>query len=103
LIAGDFDGDLDVDLAVALRDPAGSVQLMLNDGAGAFSLGNSFAVGSRPQGLSMADVDGDLDLDLAVANRNSNRLSVLSNNGLGAFTVATIAVGAEPFVRHSER
>ncbi len=36
LIAGDFDGDMDLDLAVALRDPAGSVQLLMNNGSGLF-------------------------------------------------------------------
>ncbi len=96
VIAGDFDGDLDTDLAVALRDPAGNIQIMLNNGAGLFSLGGSFAVGSFPRGLSIADLDGDMDLDLAVANRDSDSLSILTNNGLASFSVANITVGADP-------
>ena len=40
-----------------------------------------------------------MDLDLAVANRNSDSLSILTNNGAGAFTAATVAVGVEP--RHT--
>ncbi len=96
LIAGDFDGDMDQDLAVALRDPAGTVQLMLNNGLGTFSLGGSFAVGSRPRGFSLADIDGDMDLDLAIANRDSDNMSVLTNNGSGSFSVMTVGVGAEP-------
>lgn len=96
LIAGDFDGDMDADLAVALRDPAGSVQILLNQGAAGFSLGNSFAVGSRPRGLSLADYDGDLDLDLAVANPNSDSLSILTNNGSGGFSVISLGVGMDP-------
>jgi hypothetical protein len=42
------------------------------------------------------DLDGDSDIDLAVANRDGNTASVLLNNGSASFTVATVAVGAEP-------
>ena len=98
VIAGDFDGDMDLDLAVALRDPGGNVQFMTNNGGGSFSLGTSVSVGDRPRGLSVADFDGDMDLDLAVANRDSDTMSILTNNG-GAFTAATVAVGQEP--RHT--
>ena len=98
VIAGDFNGDTHLDLAVALRDPAGSVQILTNDGSGLFSLGVSTAVGSRPRGLSMADYDGDMDLDLAVANRDSNTMSILTNVG-GSFVATTVPVGLEP--RHT--
>ena len=98
VIAGDFDGDMDLDLAVALRDPAGSIQILNNDGNGLFVLGGSTAVGSRPRGLSMADYDGDMDLDLAVTNRDSNTMSILTNVG-GSFVATTVPVGLEP--RHT--
>ncbi len=96
VIAGDFDGDLDQDLAVALRDPVGTVQLMLNNGAGLFAMGGSAAVGSLPRGFSVADIDGDMDLDLTVANRDSDSMSILTNNGLGILTASTVAVGGDP-------
>jgi hypothetical protein len=99
VIAGDFDGDLDLDLAVALRDPGGLVQIMINNGTGLFSLGPSIGVGDRPRGLSIGDFDGDLDLDIAVANRNSDTMSILTNNGSGLFASASVAVGVEP--RHT--
>ena len=97
VIAGDLDGDLDIDLAVALRrDPDGAVRIMLNNGAGNFTLGASVPVGDRPRGLSIADIDGDNDLDLAVANRDGNSATILTNNGSGVFAAMTVATGAEP-------
>ncbi|MCH8968131.1 MAG: VCBS repeat-containing protein [Planctomycetes bacterium] len=96
VVAGDLDGDGDMDLAVAVRDPQGAVLIMLNSGAGSFVNNGSVGVGVRPRGLDIADMDGDGDLDLALANRDSNTASVLTNNGVGGFTAATFATGAEP-------
>ena len=96
LVAGDLNGDDVVDLAVAIRDPQGSVLIMMNNGGGTFVLTGSVAVGARPRGLAIADIDGDDDLDLAVANRDSNTASVLTNDGAGGFSAATFAAGNEP-------
>ena len=96
VVAGDLDGDGNIDLAVAVRDPQGAVLIMLNNGAGTFVMSSSVAVGARPRGLAIADIDGDGDLDLAVANRDGNTASVLTNNGLGGFTAQTFAAGNEP-------
>jgi len=96
LEAGDLDGDGDLDIAVAVRDPQGSVIILLNNGAGTFTNSGSFAVGERPRGMDIADHDGDGDLDIAVANRDSNNASVLTNNGGASFTVQTLAAGDEP-------
>jgi hypothetical protein len=96
IIAGDVNGDGAADLAVAVRDPVGAVIILLSNGAGGFINAGSFAVGSRPRGLSVGDVDGDGDLDIAVANRNSDTASVLFNNGSGSFSVITLATGGQP-------
>ncbi len=96
VVAGDLDGDGDIDLAVAVRDPQGSVLIMLNAGGATFVISGSVSVGVRPRGLTIADMNGDGDLDLAVANRDSNTASVLTNNGLGGFTAQTFAAGNEP-------
>ena len=96
IVAGDLDGDGDIDLAVALRDPVGSVVIMVNTGAATFAMSASTPVGIRPRGLAMADMDGDGDLDLAVANRDGNTASVLTNSGAGGFTAQTFAAGNEP-------
>ncbi len=96
VVAGDLDGDGDIDLAVAVRDPQGSVLIMLNAGGATFVMSGSVSVGARPRGLTIADMDGDGDLDLAVANRDSNTASVLTNNGAGGFIARTFAAGNEP-------
>lgn len=95
LIAGRLDADGDVDLAVAVRDPQGSVIFMSNNGNGTFAQAGTFVVGDRPRGLAIADLEGDGDMDLAVANRNDNSASVLTNNGAGSFAVQTVSAGGE--------
>jgi hypothetical protein len=95
IVAGRLDGDTIMDLAVAVRDPAGAVIILLGNGNATFTMSSTIAVGDRPRGLSIADIDGDGDLDLAVANRDSASASVLTNNGSGSFTVQTVAVGGE--------
>lgn len=99
VIAGDFDGNGSMDLAVAVRDPVGSVLLYVNNGAGGFTQGANVAVGERPRGFSAADIDGNGTLDLAVANRDDGSASVIVNNGGLSFTVMTMAVGEE--TRHT--
>jgi hypothetical protein len=95
VIAGDWDGDGLVDLAVAVRDPAGSVVIMRNLGGATFGVVQTVGVGDRPRGLDAADFDGDGDMDLAVVARDGNTAHVLTNSG-GSFTAATLAAGAEP-------
>jgi hypothetical protein len=94
-VAGDFDGDLDVDIAVSLHN-VDRVQILVNGGSGTFTLGSSFTVGAEPRSLAASDFDGDLDLDLAVSNRDGNNVSVLLNQGGLAFSVASYAAGQDP-------
>lgn len=96
LIAANFDGKGGIDLAVAVRDPQGSVLILRNMGGAIFTITSTVIVGERPRGLSAADMDNDGDIDIAVANRNSDDVSVLTNNGVGGFTAATFFAGAEP-------
>ncbi len=88
-VLGDVDGDNDADLV--LGDVHGPNQLLLNDGAGTFTLAPAANLPAQTQvsmGLALGDVDGDGDLDLAVANRRSqNRLWL--NDGSGIFTDVT--------------
>lgn len=95
LVAGDFDGDLDIDLAVALQD-FGQVVIVNNLGNGTFVTGGGFSTGFDSRGLDVGDMDLDNDLDLVVANRDSNTATVLTNNGAGSFTSTTLRAGAEP-------
>jgi hypothetical protein len=95
IVAGDFDGDGDTDLAV-LVNGARRVSILRNDGAGVFSIFTAITIGENPTDMCVADLDGDGDLDLATADRGSNLLSILTNNGAGAFTRTTIDSPSSP-------
>ena len=94
-VAGDLDGDNDVDLAVSLKN-VDRVQILVNNGLGGFALGGSFTVGSEPRSMAIGNLDGDSDLDLVVSNRSSDSVSVLLNQGGLNFTVASYATGQDP-------
>jgi hypothetical protein len=85
LAAGDWDGDGDLDLAVA-NFGASRVDILVNDGTGDFTIADTIAGQINAQDLSAGDWDGDGDLDLAVANRGASRVDILINDGTGDFT-----------------
>jgi hypothetical protein len=104
--AADYNGDGRPDLAVVgFGDKTASVLLngtAAGAGAASFAAPQTFAVGTRPNGVAAADLDGDGRPDLAVSNATDNTVSVLLNTtavGAGAATFAaqqTFAVGALP-------
>ena len=67
----------------------------------------SATVGANPRGMATGDLNGDGFLDLVVANNNSggaSTVSVLLNNGAGAFPAAgtsTISTGIDPGAEHA--
>lgn len=83
LVAGDFDGDSDIDLAVAIADD-NAVQVMVGDGEGGLLPGPRHIVGNAPYGVVAADFDGDGVLDIASANALDDTVSVLWGDGVGA-------------------
>ncbi len=83
LSSADLDGDGDLDLAGAGGES--SAFLLLGDGHGAFSDPVTLPAGSRPAYIKAADLDGDGDLDLAITNLDSDDITVLFNDGRGAF------------------
>jgi hypothetical protein len=93
ILAGDWDGDGDIDLATLSGWPNGYVNIYSNDGSGVFTL-SYFSVGmtQAQQFLHVStDVDGDGDLDLVGLGRGgwslwSDSLSVYRNDGRGRFT-----------------
>lgn len=95
IVAADLDGDGDMDLAVALQN-SNRVIVAMNNGAGTFTVGGSFATGGNPRGLTAADLNGDGRPDLATANRDTNNATVLLNQGGGVFAPTNIPAGAEP-------
>jgi VCBS repeat-containing protein len=93
---GDFDGDNDLDLAVANQD-SDNVSVLLNNGSGtAFTLGSTLTAGGTPFNVRTADIDGDGFLDLAVV-RFDGHLSVFHGTGTGSFvTLPELTTGNEP-------
>ena len=88
-VAGDLDGDGDVDLVTANFDYApGTLSIRFNDGAGRFTGGSEITVADFPGTLVVADFDGDGDLDLTTGRGGS----VLFNNGQGQFS-GVVATG----------
>ncbi|MDH3591468.1 MAG: FG-GAP-like repeat-containing protein, partial [Planctomycetota bacterium] len=81
---GDFDGDGDLDLAVAAYHRDGRV--LLNDGAAGFTEHMRVAVSSAQGRVASGDLDGDGDVDLVFASGNRGRIFV--NDGAGTFTFA---------------
>ena len=85
----DFDGDSNLDLAVAntyTRD----VSVLLGRGDGTFEAAVGFAAGNAPAGVVVGDLNGDTRLDLAVIHFDPNvaqvgNVSVLLGNGYGTF------------------
>lgn len=100
IVAGDFDGDGNLDLVVANR-LVNTVSLLLGDGNGSFGVPIPFSVGSDafhgPVALAAGNFNADSYLDLAVTNRDSGTISLFMNNGNGGFIAPTrFAVELEP-------
>jgi hypothetical protein len=84
--AADLDGDGDQDLAVA-NQVSDNVTILRNNGNGHFAQPASSPepAGDIPFSVAAADLDGDTDQDLAVANAGSSDVTILRNDGHGAF------------------
>ena len=104
IVAGDFNGDGKIDLAVLNTcGPApnfcgpqngfhgpGSVNILLNNGDGTFTISPAtLTTGLVPFAMATADFNGDGILDLVVANQNDNNLTLFMGNGDGTFTPAS--------------
>ncbi len=74
----------------------GTVSVLLGNGDGTFQLAQSFAVGSRPSAVAVANL-GNGHPDIVTANEDDSTVSVLLGDGDGTFQPAqTFAVGAQP-------
>jgi len=79
LVAKDFDGDTDVDIAAAIVS-SNSVAILWNRGDGSFEDRLDLPVGEEPRPIVATELDGDGDLDLMTANQGSDDVSVLRND-----------------------
>jgi len=85
-LAGDLDGDGDVDLVAGMNNAA---QVLLNNGSGGFCLGEWIPVSASASDIfrgDIGDIDGDGDLDIVLANANSDTDEIFVNDGHGVFT-----------------
>jgi hypothetical protein len=96
--SGDFDGDGDLDLFVAVI--SGQNRLLLNDGTAHFTEATSTALPpdtDPTRGVEAADLDGDGDLDVITANFvGANRIYVNDGTGLFSF-VPGVPIGNASF------
>jgi VCBS repeat protein/FG-GAP repeat protein len=83
LIAGDFDSDNRIDLAVT-DVQLNSALVFLGRGDGTFGLALRSVTGKSPGGLLSGDFDGDGRIDLVTSNL-SNSVTILSGQGDGTF------------------
>ncbi|MFL5753125.1 MAG: T9SS type A sorting domain-containing protein [Bacteroidia bacterium] len=94
LVAGDFNGDSNADLAVAINQA--DLEVLFGDGATGFTI-NGYLVGAlndHPYSVCTGDFNGDGKTDLATGNNSSSNVAVFLNNGLGLFgTAITFASG----------
>ena len=86
LTAADFDGDLDIDVAVARA--TGYVTVLLNNGDATFARPVHYTAGTAT-GIAAGDVDGDGDIDIVFGDLTLTApgfLGVLRNQGNGLFS-----------------
>jgi FG-GAP-like repeat/Putative Ig domain/FG-GAP repeat len=99
IVAGDFNGDGKLDLAVT--DYGGNeVFILLGNGDGTFQSPMTIPVGSEPISIVAGDFNNDGKLDLAVANQGDNTVTLLLGDHDGTFTEAPgspFVVGKGPF------
>jgi hypothetical protein len=106
IVAGDFDDDGHLDLAVLFRNNTSRhsfVDVLLGNGDGTFRAAEPHPVDGEPTGLAVADFNRDGKLDLVVSNGgdalgNGSQVSVLLGNGDGTFQdPSNIPVPGGPF------
>jgi Ca2+-binding RTX toxin-like protein len=86
VVAGDFNGDGTLDLAVANSSSA-SVSVLLSNGNGTFQAAMNFSTGPGPRSVAVGDFNNDGKLDLVTANAGD--MSMLLGNGDGTFQPAS--------------
>jgi hypothetical protein len=95
----DFNGDGNLDLAVATTN--NTISVLLGSGTGKFQKYTDYATGTNPELVLMGDFNGDGILDLATVNDDTvtgNTLSILLGNGDGTFqSHVDYQAGTTPF------
>jgi len=85
IVAGDFNDDGKVDLAIANNND-GTISILYGNGDGTFQPQVAIGVGSEPTSIGTGDFNGDGKTDLIASCVGSGVVSVLLNTGGGTFT-----------------
>ena len=96
---GDLNGDGKLDLATA-NYVGSTVSVLLNRGDGTFRAGRGYRTGRNPRSGAIGDLNGDGKPDLVSANhyRETNTVSVFTNNGDGSFQAKLdYRTGGDPY------
>jgi hypothetical protein len=93
--AADFNGDGQLDLAVATSN--NSVSVLIGNGTGSFPTHVQYPVPGAPSAIIHGDFNGDGKMDVATADQNKSEITVLLGNGDGTLqTHQEFATGTEP-------
>jgi FG-GAP-like repeat len=84
IVVGDFNGDRKADLAI--KDPEGRVEILLNNGAGGFEAPTR-VIGFG--GNVVGDFNGDGKTDLVISYFDPGAVAVVLSDGIGGFTSPT--------------
>lgn len=98
VIAGDYDADGNMDLAVALSG-LDQIAIYIGNGDGTFGVGSTHNIGAGtgPRAIGIGYFDSDAHLDIAIAGFTDDNCYVLLNRGDGTFVVSNAyATGDEP-------
>jgi YD repeat-containing protein len=95
MVAGDFNNDGQLDLAITANTDAanfttqGWIEILLNNGDGTFRVAptSPIAFGASLSSLAVADFNGDGEPDLAVVDKGAAAIYILIGHGDGAFTL----------------
>lgn len=87
LVAGDFNQDGQLDLAVNCTG-FDNVAILFGNGQGGFTLGGHFGTDTLSKGLQVGDVNKDGQLDLVNCNNWGYDETIFLGDGLGAFHIA---------------
>src|SRR5438309_1242395 len=104
IATGDFNGDGNLDIAIA-NHGVKLVTVLLGNGKGQFQSapGSQFSVESNPHphGIAVADFNGDKKLDIAIDSWAENKVLVMFGKGDGAFQTPGVKfdVGKMPYQR----
>lgn len=84
VVAGDWNGDHQMDLAVSNGES--SVSVLIGDGQGGFGPATNIVFGSNLASIAAGDFNNDKKPDLVVISYGSNSAKLLLNDGKGRFT-----------------